>query len=161
MGSGITSREMVGEWAIPIIEATCKFYNKTEAELFAEVKEMEKMFEADMANEVHHPQTSEIVFRLTSNSERHKLTITPTRISIKVAKNIPEDYLEFVEEFSKKLVEEEIDVGNSFRGYLDVDGDEISVSLRNSNKQEYLYMTYKKGDNMVRYNFKEVKNVKR
>lgn len=44
---GVHNKEGCAEWVYPIIKATCKFYNKTEDDLWAEVKQLELDYAAD------------------------------------------------------------------------------------------------------------------
>ncbi len=97
-------------------------------------------------------QIPEMVFRTLSNSSKHKLTITPTRISAKVAKSAPEEDLELLSLFVAKLTEEDIDVGNSFRGTLDIRDGRVVACLYNSSKNEMLTITF---DGIIKYAFKD------
>jgi len=98
-------------------------------------------------------QRIETVFRKLS-SKGHKLTVTPDRITVKVATDTPEEEITLLDDFQRKLAAEEIEVGNSFRGDLELDNVCITACLLNSSRKEKLRIRYLGGK--IDYSFEDV-----
>lgn len=105
-------------------------------------------------------QRKETVFRKFAKSGKHKCTITPDRVTFKLAHNVTEEEVDLLDKFQTRIIAEDIEVGSAFRGEVRIWNGRPSAYLMTNSKKEVLTISMVEDFDGVKYSFRDKGNKK-